>query len=606
MNIGTNVSGLTDYGTELPFVNLMKNAREWYSKDVGNPNAGFDSGHADELTYREDGYPSHSPQTIDSSPYPQIPVTIWAITDGWPKGQYTVLWEGKGTLSFWGSYENLVQTHDNRMVFDVIQPLNGTIELSITSSDINDPIRNIRILMPGTENTYQEQPFNPIWLEKLLQFKTIRFMDWGQTNNWGINNDEDWINPNLVDWSQRSSVDHYTWAYEKGVPYEMMIRLMNDYDLDGWVCVPHTASDNYMTGMANLFRDELEPERHLTVEYSNEIWNWIFRQTQWLNEYGCIQPNVSWPEGLVPYVQNCLDHFTQSFEGQLNRITRAVGGFTGWPDVSKRIINNLSPNSYDALALTFYFGINENGDNVLDELGPNATTNDVAYHARQGMDESMAYLIEHKNNIADPLDIPIIFYEGGQHLTPTPFGSEPTYAQALLDIQRDTAMYNMYDHWLKRLRQLQSGDRPLLTMHFGFVSSRNARYGSWGMLETMDQDTSVIPAPKYSAIINNLSPSSCTAVTSIDNNSDRKNPDIKIYPNPTSGEIIVVPPGNMKTIKLSVFNSFGKQVLIKDLSTYRGHQIALSLQDLADGIYFIQLNPSSPQSISKKMVKISN
>jgi len=31
--LGTNLSGLFDWSTELPFVDLMKNAREWYSKE---------------------------------------------------------------------------------------------------------------------------------------------------------------------------------------------------------------------------------------------------------------------------------------------------------------------------------------------------------------------------------------------------------------------------------------------------------------------------------------------------------------------------------------------------------------------------------------------
>ena len=96
LDIGTNMAGLVDYGTELPFVDLMKNARTWYTKDIGNPNAPFDSEHAADLSYRPDGYPTHLPQTISSTAYPQKVVTIWAITDGWTPGQYTILWDGTG------------------------------------------------------------------------------------------------------------------------------------------------------------------------------------------------------------------------------------------------------------------------------------------------------------------------------------------------------------------------------------------------------------------------------------------------------------------------------------------------------------------------------
>jgi hypothetical protein len=98
----------------------------------------------------------------------------------------------------------------------------------------------------------------------------------------------------------------------------------------------------------------------------------------------------------------------------------------------------------------------------------------------------------------------MVFYEGGQHLTPTPFGEEPTYAQALLDIQRDTAIYNLYNEWYDFVRTLQTGDAPLQLMNFSFVGGRSAKYGSWGILETMDQDTSLIPAPKYQSTIENM------------------------------------------------------------------------------------------------------
>ena len=515
LDIGTNLAGLADFGTELPFVDVMRNARTWYTKDVDNPDGGFDSGYAEHLSYRSDGYPTHLPQDIPASGYSQRVATIWAITSGWPSGQYTVLWEGTGTFQFIGPYENLEQTGGNRIVFDYPNPFDGALEMTLLTSDIDDPIHNIRVLMPGTEATYLTEPFNPVFLDRALTFQTVRFMDWGQTNNWGQTN-EDWNDPTLFDWADRSQMDHYTWAYEKGVPYEMMVKIMNDYDLDGWVCVPHRASDDYLTEMANYFRDHLEPERHLTVEYSNEIWNWIFGQTQWLNEYGCIQQDLPWPDGIVPYVQNCLDHFTTSFDGQMDRITRVVGAFTGWPDITQTIVTNLTPGSFDAIALTFYFGIPEDGDLVLDDLGANATTDDIAFYARQGMVENLMYINMHKTDIADPLGVPLTFYEGGQHLTPTPFGVEPTYAQALLDIQRDTAMFNLYNEWFDDLRTLQTDDQPLQLMHFSFVSNRSAQYGSWGMLETMDQDTSLIPAPKYSAVLDNMATEDCEAPLSVE------------------------------------------------------------------------------------------
>ncbi|MEM9837074.1 MAG: T9SS type A sorting domain-containing protein [Bacteroidota bacterium] len=503
LDFGVNMAGMADFGTELPFVDLMKNAREWYTKDVGNPNAAFDSEQALNLSYRADGYPTHAPQQIPESPYPQEVVTIWGNTKGWPAGEYTLLWEGSGTLRLVGSFSNLTTTGTQRMTFDLTPQEEGIVELTIAVSELSNPIRNIRLLIPGTEATYQDQPFNPVFIHRLQEFGSVRFMDWGQTNNWGQARGEGWNNPHLFDWSERSQMDHYTWAYDKGIPYEVMIQLMNDYELDGWLCVPHRASDDYLHNLAAYFRDNLSSDRHLTVEYSNEIWNWIFGQTNWLYEYGCVQNNLTWPEGIAPYVQNCLDHFTTAFSGQLHRITRVVGTQLSWLDVSQRIVNQLTPGSFDAISPTCYFGLTEAGDAALDQLASTATAADVAFHAREGITQNFAFLREQKEHIADPLGIPIVFYEGGQHLTPHPFGVMPSYEQALLAIQRDEVMYQLYQSWFDSLRTLQTGEQPLQIMHFSFVANRSAQFGSWGMLETMDQDLNQIPAPKYQAVIDN-------------------------------------------------------------------------------------------------------
>ena len=499
----------------MPFVDVMHNCRTWYTKDVGNPNGGlFNTENASQLSYRPDGYPTEVPQTIASAAFPQKVSTIWAFTSGWTAGKYTVLFEGSGTLSFWGGYSNLQQSSPNRITFDFNDPAANILEMTIETSSALDPVRNIRVLMPGTETTYETQPFNPVWLEKLKIFRSVRFMDWFATNGWGQLEWWDWDHPELFDWSDRQQMDHYTWANNKGIPYEMAIKLMNDYDLDGWVCVPHRASNDYIQKMAELFHDNLESKRKLTVEYSNETWNWGFGQAQWLLKYGCQNLGVDWPEGTVSYIQNCLNIWTNTYGSDLNRLVRVAGVQTAWQDVANRTIFNLTPGSLDAFALTYYFGLSGAADAALDTLGAAATTADIAFWARKTRTEEVeGWLLNQKQSIAVPLNLPMVFYEGGQHLTPTPFGEEPTYAQALLDVQRDTAMYNLYNEMYDFVRSLQTGEKPLQLMNFSFISSRSARYGSWGILETMDQDLSLIPAPKYQATIENMA--KCLTVSEV-------------------------------------------------------------------------------------------
>jgi len=95
----------------------------------------------------------------------------------------------------------------------------------------------------------------------------------------------------------------------------------------------------------------------------------------------------------------------------------------------------------------------------------------------------------------------MIFYEGGQHVTAHPFGEEPSYADALLKIQRSQLMFDLYREWLVWLAGLRNSGEPLLTIvHFTLVNALSARFGSFGLMETLDQDLSKIPAPKWEAL----------------------------------------------------------------------------------------------------------
>ncbi len=600
LDIGINIGGLADYGTELPFVDMMKNCREWYSKDANNPNGGpFNTEAADSMSFRPDGYPTHLPQTIPNRVFTQNVATIWAITDGWSPGQYVVLFDGTGSLAFWGGHSNLTLTSANRYTFDFDYPVGNILEMKIESSNISEPVRNIRIVKSEYENTYQTNPFNPVWIDKLLIFKTIRFMDWGATNNWGQPDSYTWEDTTRFSWNDRSQLDHYTWSYNKGIPYEMMIKLMNDYDIDGWVCVPHRANDDYMLNMAQLFHEQLEPELKLTVEYSNEIWNWMFGQTNWCFNYGCTIPNVTWPEGIVPYIQNCLDIWTSVYQDDLSRLIRAVGLQTAWLDVSQRIANNMQAGSFDTVAPAFYFGLSsESLEAELDALGENATVTDVASRVRQSRNENeKVWMQEIKTQLADPLNLPMSFYEGGQHITPNPFGLTPTYEQALLDIQRDTSMYNLYNEWFDFVRTLQVGSEPLQCMSFAFVGLRSARYGSWGILETMDQDTSLIPAPKYKAILENMH-SGCYEITGID--------DIKIdnqflvYPNPTC-EYIFIKALNSEKIKNVMLVDLTGKIIYQQNIPYTDFQINMS--NYTKTVYLLVIETTTGQSMTYKVIK---
>lgn len=595
LEIGTNLSGMFDWATELPFVDLMKNARQWYTKSNGDPADPFNSGYADNLEYDAQGYPTHIPQTIGESEYTQDVATIWGIIKGWPDGKYTVLFDGDGDLNLWGTVENITRIGPNRYEFDKgdLGEVEGVFEIRITRSEQENHVRNIRVLMPGTEATYEDNIWNQTWIDKLEPFKKVRFMDWGSTNNWGTPDLYEWDSPEKVDWDSRAQPDYYTFATSRGVPYEYMVQLMNEHEIDGWVCIPHRASDDYLEEMGSFFYENLDPERHLYVEYSNEIWNWIFDQTHWLNKYGCEETGTSWPEGIVPYIQNALDKFSIAYQEDLDRLTRVVGTQAGWFDVSERIVYNMEPSTFDAVSPTYYFSFNEDGDAELDDLGPAATVDDVARLVRDNMAEGFQY-VKNIYTIADSLDKEFVFYEGGQHFTPQPFGVEPTYGQALLDIQRAPVMYDLYNEWFDSLRTLVEDD-PFLLMNFSFIGNRSAQYGSWGILETMDQDLNEIPAPKYEAVIDNMA--RCETTVSTQNVSKWNN--LILFPNPAQSELHIQ--GLNGATDITIYSIGGKFMTENKNITEYTYKIAVD--NMNPGMYILKIvDRDSGVMVSRKLV----
>ena len=615
LKIGTNISGISDWMTEMPFVDVMHQCRTWMTKNsvwvAGGQNQ-WNTGLIDSIPKDEDGYPLHLPYFVEGAETLQTVHTIWAVLSGWPEGNYTLLYDGDGDFEFFGDLTE-ISSEPGRIVLNFIRPTTGegVFGLTIARSDSSNHVRNIRLLMPGTEETYQTMPYYDEWFTKLQSFKMIRFMDWGSSNNWGHNSawecyDED-SDSIKVPWSQRAKLNDYTWATNKGVPYEMMIDVCNKLHTDMWICVPYIADDDYIHQLALLIKNNLNPSLKIYVEYSNEIWNWMFGQTQWLNKFGCEKRGMLWPEGIVSYVQNCMDKFSEVFSDDMSRIVRVVGVQAAWLDVSQRIVFNMRSGSFDVFAPAAYFGLSESADSVLDSLGADATVQDIVTFVRADrVIREEKWLSDQKNGIADSLNIPMIYYEGGQHITPTPFGEEPTYAQALLDIQRDTAMYNLYTEWFRFLETLTTPGEETLFGNFSFIGSRSARYGSWGILETVTQDTNIIPAPKYSAIINYIN-SNMVDVKRFPVNKLITNYKLEQnYPNPfnPSTKIVYKIP-DAQFVSIKVYNVLGKEIaiLINEEKPAGEYEVGFTGKSLPSGIYFYQLKSGSFIE-TKKMILI--
>lgn len=149
------------------------------------------------------------------------------------------------------------------------------IHLVIRQTNPDNYIRNIRVILPGFEDRYLEQPFHSTYVEFLRQFSVLRFMDWAETNA-----------PPPGDWARRITPRHATQGSTDGVALEHIIAMANAVGRDAWFTVPHLATDEYVENMAALIRDQLDPELKAYIEYSNEVFNAVYEQHAYAVEQG--------------------------------------------------------------------------------------------------------------------------------------------------------------------------------------------------------------------------------------------------------------------------------------------------------------------------------
>ncbi|MCA9726172.1 MAG: hypothetical protein KC729_00710, partial [Candidatus Eisenbacteria bacterium] len=267
--IGMNLTGVAD-----ALVDVFKTSRAFWETD--RINWIWDTGVP--LTVDADGYP-----TSLRPGYAARTLFMEGFGGNYPTGSYTLFYDGTGQIIPDFDAVNPIYFDnggiDNRIEFEVVNPTSVGIVIDITATDPTDHIRNIRVIRPeeeGTDyrNTYQTDHFRPLLLDRLANYRVLRFMDWMGTN----------FSP-VVTWQDRTQLSQKTWSSNfgegAGMPYELLIELCNRTGIPPWFNMPHMADDDYLSQFATMVRDQLDPDLPIYVEYSNEVWNGLFIDDAW-------------------------------------------------------------------------------------------------------------------------------------------------------------------------------------------------------------------------------------------------------------------------------------------------------------------------------------
>ena len=418
-----------------------------------------------------------------------------------PVGNYVLTWEGDGDVVVESTTTSLVSENLNsnpkRRVYNIGVEEDG-LKIVIKSFPANYA-KNIKLWMPGFENA--SSPFHPLFVERLRPFGVLRFMDWGHTNN---SKQVTWSSRKLPTYAQQNELPELNGGQYGGVAYEYMIQLCNEIGSNMWVCVPHMADDNYVTQLATLIKNNLNPNLKVYIEYSNEIWNWGFKQSTWVRDnfnFGSLEANAA------NRAKQIFKIFENVFEGR-SRMVRVFSGRAAFASYLEKALPSINPaTDIDVLAIATYFShemstyiwdnnlhanINEtNLKKAFDEFqnrigtGPFKTTD---IYKMGGFADNFA--------LAKQYGLPVIAYEGGTHFIPETSAQENDvdFVEFIKAMNRHPRIKDIYRTFLERWKQ--SGG----LMHNAFVDASNwGKHGCWGHLEYQDQPLN--EAPKYEFLL---------------------------------------------------------------------------------------------------------
>jgi hypothetical protein len=105
--------------------------------------------------------------------------------------------------------------------------------------------------------------FDPAYLESLEPYSVLRTGSMTGGNGHTAPGTGQWSNRVLPDGNQNTA---------QGAAWEYVIALGNATKKDLWINIPLMADDDYLYNLAQLMKDNLDPNITLYLEWSNEVW----------------------------------------------------------------------------------------------------------------------------------------------------------------------------------------------------------------------------------------------------------------------------------------------------------------------------------------------
>jgi hypothetical protein len=393
----------------LPFVDIFRVARPFMENSCTD------------ISYDRAGWPLDLPASCASQGAKKYAMTriLQFMPNGAARtGIYHVLYEGKGDIRFayMGTDRKVIE--EGHLTIDIKALPKATyihgLEVFITRTDPSDPVRNIRIIMPGgickgnpfkwvktsnecsndnpyiafvdvLKNNREAIVFNPDFLAFHKDFRVLRMMNFMEatprrpaSNNINPCPNNDTYNDCLThdrSWNQIAKMSDASWggSYKTivtkrfGVPLEITVALANLLQAHPWFTLPFNASDDYIDKYAGYLKNNLDKKLRAHIEYSNEVWNGGFWGAQYAvvmgKKLGLDKPKLPFRteehSARVRFYSKRSVEIFKRFEtifGNLTRLVRIMGGQHKSHSYSREILSyNNAADDADVLAVAPYF-----------------------------------------------------------------------------------------------------------------------------------------------------------------------------------------------------------------------------------------------------------
>ncbi len=503
--IGMNLSGAVDWDPAWIFRDAFQRARPWgaiaYNPATGDSGWQFSTGEGPAINVDEHGWVTSLPTWTHSNGtvYQQQATTVIFTDEArQPAGIYRAEWEGNGDLAMPFVTESGTLP-DGRHYALVNMPHGAHFTMTLRSTDSANPVRNIRLWMPdfngqslvgGWQPGDNGTPFHPLFLDRLDEFDTLRFMDLMNTNHTDI---VTWADRSRLGDASQSDGDLPDYFHTHGLAPEYLVELSNETDANPWFNMPHQASDDYVRQLATLVRDTLDTDLKIYVEWSNELWNGFFPTYHWLVAQTQLPENAGLDFFQIAgrEMRRDFDIWTDVFAGQEDRLIRVVAGQQANSWLVEQLLANVG-GRVDAVSCTAYSGI---GSEMTNLYSSTTTANDIINDLLNvSIPWASARLQEHEAVVEDyeallGRDLEFVTYESGSHIMsdPNPFfrwEGQPQHPalNAAIEAMNSPRMYDVYQTLLTAVNDAGVD----LYNEFTFTSHSAVRhYGTYGVLHDM-------------------------------------------------------------------------------------------------------------------------